>query len=122
EGRVSLGLDPRLEAEIHRQVRHLKAIALGVELPAAIGAAQTRLFIAAEEQRRATVRAAMVENADLAVGVTKRDQLLAEQQEPQRRPVLRELARKTRRHPVFAHQLAARRSRADARQDFVVLM
>src|SRR6185437_2758739 len=47
------------------------------------------------------------------------DQLLAEQHQPHRLAVGLQLRREARRHPVFAHQVAHRRARADMRQHLI---
>jgi hypothetical protein len=67
-----------------RQVRHLQAVAGGVELPAVIDAAQPAFLVAAEEQRGAAMRAAVIENTDPPGTVAKSDQSLAEQHQTQR--------------------------------------
>ena len=51
------------------------------------------LLVAAEEQRGAAVRAAMIHHADAARAVAKRDQLLAEQHQAERRAVARRAPR-----------------------------
>ena len=109
---VGLGLDAVLEVLRRRHVRHVDAVAFDVELPAVIDAAQAAFLVAAEEQRGAAVRAAMLHDADPAVGVAEGDQLLAEQHQPHRLAVGLELRRETGGNPVFAHQVAHRRARA----------
>jgi hypothetical protein len=89
--RVGLGLHLLLEVPDRRHARHVDAVAGHVELPAVIDAAYPALLVAAEEQRRAAMRAAMVHHAHLAGAVAERDQLLAEQLEAQRRPVALDL-------------------------------
>ncbi|MND04093.1 hypothetical protein D3C83_242180 [compost metagenome] len=49
-----------------------------------IDAADAAVLVAPEKERRATVRAAMVHDADFAVRVAERDQVFAQQLEPQR--------------------------------------
>ena len=63
-------------------VGHVDAVAVDVELPAVVDAAQAGFFVAAEEQGRAAVRAVVLDQADLAVGVAEGDELLAEEQDP----------------------------------------
>ena len=109
---VGLGLDAVLEVLRRRHVRHVEAVAFDVELPAVIDAAQAAFLVAAEEQRGAAVRAAMLHDADPAVGVAEGDELLAEQQEPHRLAVGLQFRRETGGNPVFAHQVAHRRARA----------
>ena len=116
---VGLGLDAVLEVLRRRHVRHVEAVAFDVELPAVIDAAQAAFLVAAEEQRGAAMRAAMLHDADAAVGVAEGDQLLAEQQEPHRLAVGLQLRRQAGGNPVFAHQVAHRRARADAREHLV---
>ena len=82
--RIRHGLDFGFEVGLRRLVRHVDAVAVDVELPAVVDAAQAGFFIAAEEQRRAPMRAVALDQAGLAVGVAEADQLLAEQHYPQR--------------------------------------
>ena len=112
---VGLGLDLLLEAR-RRQARHVDAVAGDVELPAVVDAADAAFLVAAEEQRRAAVRAAVVHDADAAGAVAKRDQLLAEQHQAHGRAVALELGGHGGGDPVAAHQLAHRRAWADARE------
>ncbi len=72
------------EVLLRRQVRHIDAVAISIELPAVIDAADAAGFVPAVEQRRAAMRAAVIHHADPARGVTERDQLLAEQHQPHR--------------------------------------
>ena len=109
---VGLGMDLVLEVLLRRHARHVDALARRVELPAVIEAAQAAFLVAAEEQRGAAVRAAMVDHADPAGAVAEGDQLLAQQHEAHRRAVALELRGFERRHPVQPHQLAHRRAGA----------
>src|SRR6202011_674673 len=89
-----------------RDVRHLQAVAVNIELPAVIDAAHAARLVAAEEQRGAAVRATLVHHADAARGlIAERDQLFTEQQQLERLAAGLELARFGRRDPVLAHQL-----------------
>ena len=81
ERRVGLRPDLLGEGLGGRDVRHVEAIALHVELPAVIRAAQPGLLVAAEEQGRAAMRAAVIHDADASARVAERDQLLAQQHE-----------------------------------------
>ncbi len=56
-------------------VRHFEAVAIHVELPAVIDAADAVLLVTAEEQRGAAVRASVIHHANPAGGVAKRDEL-----------------------------------------------
>ena len=67
------------------------------------------------------MRAFLIHNADAARGIAEGDQLLAEQFEPQRRPVRRQFRRYERRDPVLPHELTHRRSRTNLGQDVIVL-
>ena len=90
-GSISSTVTPRStsvrvhEVLLRRHVRHVDALAGDVEFPAVIDAAHPVRLVAAEKQRRAAVRAAMVHDADTAFTVAKRDQLLAEQHQAKRR-------------------------------------
>ena len=113
---VRLGADPVLEVLLRRHVRHVDALAGDVEFPAVIDAAQPVRLVAAEKQRRAAVRAAVIHHADQTSAVAKRDQLLAEQHQTKRRAAAGDLRRHQCGNPIFPHQLAHDGTRADARQ------
>ena len=116
DGAVGLGLHLVLEVLVLGHVRHVQAVARNVELPAVIDAAQPALLVAAEEQRGAAVRAAVVDHADPAGAVAEGHELLAQQHQARRRAVALELRRLQRRQPVVPHQLAHRRAGADLRE------
>ena len=119
-GRVRHGFDFGPEIRLGGLIGHVDAVAGGVELPAVVDAAQAGFFVAAEEQRGAAVRAVVLEQADLAVGIAEGDELFAEQHDAARVAVrLRQLAREQAWQPVLAHQLAHRRAGADATQQLV---
>src|SRR5215831_8490821 len=67
------------ELELRGLVHHVDATAVHVELPAVVDAAEPTLLVPPEEERGLAMRAALVEEPDAAAGVTKGDQLLAEQ-------------------------------------------
>jgi hypothetical protein len=102
-----------LEILVLGHVRHVEAIAGNVELPAMIDAAQPALLVAAEEQRGAAVRAAMVDHADAAGAVAEGQKLLAQQHETGRRAVALQFRRQQGGQPVVPHQPAHRRAGAD---------
>src|SRR5262245_43303764 len=102
-----------------RQVGLIEAIAVDVELPAVISAADSVILIAAEKQRRQAVRAAMIHDADTAGRVAERDQLLTEQHQTHLRAVGLELRGQTGGNPELPHELAHWRVAADAREEFV---
>ena len=77
-----------------------------VVFPAVVDAAQAALLVAAEEQRGAAVRAAMVHDADPAGAVAEGDQLFPEQHQANRRAVAHKFRRQRRRYPVAAHQIS----------------
>ena len=121
-GRVGVDRDLRLEERVRRLRRHVDAGAVAIELPAVIDAAQSAFFVAAEEHRRAPVRAEGIDQADLALRVAKRDQVLAEQLDAHGRAVgLRHFLDQQRRDPVAPEQVAHRRAGPDAGQAFVIL-
>src|ERR1700730_17697520 len=74
--RVSRELD--LVAELLGLVYLIEAHAVGVELPAVIGAAQSRYRAPCEPQRRTSMRAALVDQTDPPFAVTKSDQTFAQ--------------------------------------------
>ena len=116
-----VGLHPDLLAERGRLARHVDALAVHVERPPVVHAAQRRVLVAAEVQRRAAVRAVLLHQADPAAGVAERHQVLAEQPHPGRRAArLGDLGRQAGRRPVPAQQLAHQRPRAHPGQDLVV--
>ena len=118
---VRLGLDLRAEFLVRRHVRHVQTIAVHVELPSVIDAAQPVAFRTSEEQRRAPVRAGVLEQPDAPAGVSKRDQFLAQKHEPHGRPAGGQLGGRERGDPIFAHHAAHRRVGPDAREQFVIL-
>src|ERR1700722_11157707 len=65
-GGVRADLHLRLEERVRRLRRHVDAGAVAIELPAVVNAPQAALFVAAEEHRRAAMRAKCIEQADLA--------------------------------------------------------
>ena len=93
-----------------------RQLPVGVEFPAVIDAAHAAVLVAAIEQRRAAMRAAMVHDADAPGAVAERDQLLAQQHQPQRIAAGDELRRFRGGQPILPHQLAHRRAGADAGQ------
>src|SRR5205807_4670634 len=98
----------------------IEAIAVHVELPAVIGAAQSVVLVAAEEQRGEPMRAQMIEDADPAGGVAERDQLLVQEHQPHLRAVGFELRRQAGRDPELPHELSHRSLAADAGQKLVL--
>ena len=113
-------MNPILELLPGRHVGHVEAAALGVELPAVVDAADAVTFGAAEEQRRAAVRTAVIHDSDPTPFVAEGDQLLAQQQQTHRRRAGLELRRQARRNPVLAHQIAHKGARADPGQVRIV--
>src|SRR6185437_3987632 len=117
---VGDGMDLVLELVFRRHVRHVEALAVDVELPAVIDAAQPAMLVPPVEQRGAAMRTFMVHDADAARTVAPGDQLFAEQHQAHRLAVGLEVARRDRRNPVPAHQLAHRRARPDAADEIVI--
>ena len=102
--------------------RHLDDVAVHVELPAVIEAAQAAVLVAGKEQRRPPVRAVFVEHADAALAVAKHHEILAQEAHLDRRAVgLGDLLRQAGRDPVAPHDLAHRRIAFDAAQQVVFL-
>jgi hypothetical protein len=111
---VGLGPDPVLEVSAIRHVGHVQALALDVELPPVIDAADAIVLVAPEEERSHPMRATMVHDAGAAAGIAEGDQPLAEQHQAARIAVGDELFGSQRRDPVLAHQFAHHRARPDA--------
>ncbi|MCY1558465.1 hypothetical protein D9M68_954030 [compost metagenome] len=99
--------------------RHVHALAIAVELHAVVRAADAVLLVAAEVQRHAAVRAELADQAGLAVGVAKGQQLLAQQLNAHLRPIdLGYFVRHQRGHPVAPQQVAHAGVRADPGERF----
>ena len=67
-----------LEVALGGLGRHVDAVAVHVELPAVVDAAEAVLLVPAEEEAGPPVGAEVVEQANVAVGVTERDEALSE--------------------------------------------
>ena len=76
-----------LEIAVGGLARLIDAIALDVELPAVIDAAEPARLVAAEKQGRGAVWATLVEETDAALGVAERDQPLAQKLDADRHAV-----------------------------------
>ena len=121
-GGIRLVLHPVGEPAFLRLRRHLHRVAVHVEFPAVIKAAQPAGLVATEHQRRLAVWAELAEHTQPALGVAKRHQILAEQPQPDRRAVgLGELLGQRCRHPMATHHLPHRRVALDAAQQGVFL-
>ena len=113
----------RFEQRVRRFRRHVDAVAVLVEFPAVVDAAQSALFVAAEEQRGAAMRTKRIDDADVAVRIAKRYQIFAQQTHAHRRAVgFGQLFGKQRREPVAAEQVPHRRARTDTGEAFVILL
>ena len=111
------------EVAVLRLGRHLEAAAVRVVLPAVVGAADAALLDVAEPERGAAVRAELVDQAVLALGVAERDQALGEDLHAHGRAVvLGQLLREERRDPVLPEEVARRRPRPGPRQKLVDLL
>src|SRR5262249_46376490 len=103
-----------LEILRRRHARHVDAVSGYVELPAVIDAAQAALLVAAEKQRCATVRAAVVEHPNAPGAIPERDQFLPEKHQAHWRPVGRERGRQCCRDTVPAYEPAHHGSGTEA--------
>jgi hypothetical protein len=65
-----------LEFLARRHVGHVHAVPSHVELPAVVDAADAAFLVAAQVERGAAMRAAVVEDADASLRVAKGDELL----------------------------------------------
>src|ERR1044071_6351888 len=120
--RIGGEVDVLLELVLRRLVHLVDTVTRDVEFPAVIGAPEPAFLIAPEPQRNAAVRAEFVDKADPAVAVAERDEVLAEQLDPDRRAVgLGNLRRHAGGDPISPHRLAHRRPGADAGDQFVFL-
>src|ERR1700721_3949428 len=104
-----------------RQIRLIDAAAIDVVFPAVIDAADAVVLVAAEEQRGAAMRTAVVHHADAARRVAKRDQLLAEEHEAHGIAVGLQLRGFEPGQPVMAHETAHRRAGTDAGENLGIL-
>ena len=112
---------PHLVAERLRLARHVDAPPVGVERPPVVNAAQGGALVAPEVQRRAAVRAVLLQQPDPPGAVPVGDQVLAEQPDPDRRASrLGNLRRQAGWRPVAAEQLAHQRPRTHPGQDLVL--
>ncbi len=110
-----------LEIGLRRLVWHLHAIAVDIELPAVIDAAQSAFLVAAEIHRRPAVRTFLVEDADPALGVAECHHILAEQTKADRVAIRsRQFLGDEGGHPEAPEQFAHRRARAYPAQQFVL--
>jgi hypothetical protein len=103
-------------------VRRFKHDAIRGEFPAVIETADAAIFDSRQQERGAAVHAEFVQQADPAVGVAKRDKVLAKQPDMKRIAVGRQLLGRADRHPVPAHHVAQGCSGSDSCDEFVLLM
>src|SRR5204863_6672618 len=71
------GLDLLLERALGRLVRHVDTATGYVEFPAVVDASEPVLFVAAEEQRRAPMRAVLSDQSGSTFRISKGDEPLA---------------------------------------------
>ena len=77
--RIRGDADLFVEFAAGRFIGHIDAAAFDIEFPAMIEAAQSVFFVTTEKQRGAAVRAHVIDQADLAIGVAEGDEIFAEQ-------------------------------------------
>src|SRR5262245_24067193 len=70
------------EIRFRRFVWHIQAAAFGVVLPSMINAAQSTLFVAAQEERGSPMGAEFIDQPDSLLRVAKGHQFLPEQLDP----------------------------------------
>src|SRR5437764_3718840 len=120
--RIGSDVDVLLELVLRRLVELVEAIAFDVEFPAVIDAPETAFLVASEEQGHPAMRAEFVDQADPAVAVAERDEILAEQLDADLRTVrLGDIRRQASGVPIPPHRLAHRRPGSDAGDQFVFL-
>src|SRR5581483_2832101 len=119
--RIGFGLLSQPLGRARRLGRRVDDVALDVEFPAVIEAAQAARFVTAERERRAPMQAILAQHAEAPVAVTEGHQVFAEQARAHRRAVARrDLLRHAHRQPVPAHDAAHRRARFDTAKEFVL--
>ena len=103
-----------------RFVHHIQAVAVYVELPTVVHAAESALFVASQEQGGQPVGAGLVQQPDTALGISKGHQVLAQQPYPDGRTVRRgQFGGQQGRNPVAAHHLAHRGALGGASERFI---
>jgi hypothetical protein len=88
---------------VRRQVRLVDAIARHVVFPSVIDTSNAAFLVASKEQRRAAVWATMIHNAGPAGTVAKRDQLLPEQHQADRRRIGHKFRAESSLKPILPH-------------------
>jgi hypothetical protein len=112
--------DLLIELASWRFIRNVHAPTLNVKFPSVIEATQPVILITSEKQRGAAMRTSVINQSDLAVGVSESNQALAQQPHPQRRPVvLRQIRCLENRNPILPQEVAHGRPRADAGEKLV---
>src|SRR6266705_5867476 len=120
-GGIGLDGDRVVIAGTGRYVGQVDALAVHVVLPAVIDAADTAVFVAAEEKVRAAVRAVRLDQPYPAFRVAKGDQVLAHQFDADRRAVgLGNFTRERNRLPEAPEILAHRSAGIRAGEQLVV--
>src|SRR6185312_12724404 len=92
-----------------------------IELPAVIEAAQPAILGAAQNERRAAMRAELVQHADAALAVAEGNEGLAEKAHALRIAIGFELVAHQSGNPIAADHASHRRLRPDAAEQFVFL-
>lgn len=119
---AGIGLDAHLLAKVRRR-GNVDAFAGAGEFQAVIGAADAVLLVAAEIERDAAVRAELVDEADLAVGVAKCEEFLAENLHAHLRTIgFRDFPRQQNRHPIAAQKVSHLRARTGPHQGFRLVL
>jgi hypothetical protein len=119
--RIGFVLDMRLHARaVVGLAGHVEDIALDIEFPAVIEAAQTAFLVAPESERGLAMRAMLAEDAEPTLCIAEDDQVLAQEPCPHWRPVgLGDFFRQAGGQPMAAHQRAHRRCPLDPAQELV---
>src|SRR5205823_4071874 len=118
---IRLMLDTFLKRAVGRLTGHVDAAPGDVVLPAVIDTAETVLFVAPVEQRRAPMGTERSEQADSSARVSEGNEVFAEQANAHRRGVRpRELLREQRRQPEPSEELAHRFPGANASEQLIL--
>jgi hypothetical protein len=121
---AGIGLDPGafLEAAARRLSRHVGHRAGHIEFPAMVDAAQSAIFVSPKDQRCAAVRTGLVNQTDPAFGIPEGNQILAQQPDTFRLPVLDQIGRRQKGNPVKPEQVSKGRPLPDPDQSFIVFV
>jgi len=113
--RIGFMLDLAREAAFRRLRRHLEHVAVDVEFPAVIEAAEPAILVAREHERGTPVRTQLVKHAKPSLAVAEDDEVFAQQPHLDGRAIrLSDLFRQAGGNPMPPHDLSHGRRGFDA--------